>query len=464
MTIMNNALSGALAAQVALATTSQNIANLQTKGYTRQGALLVARGGNGPRAPGEGVEVPSLLRFSDGYKSQQMWRAASNLGAYTQSQPYLTQLERVMGDDSASLSSGIDKFFAALNAVAGVDPTSTPLYGQVVTNAGLLAQRVNSLNNVFVSQLQSVAQQRAAIVDSANSKIQAIAVLNQKISYANSTGASASALIDERDNAIDALASHMALEVSDQPDGTRNVSLATGQALVIGSMAGTLKAAGGSGVPQTFTLNFAGTDYGLDAAALGGQLGGLTTYEQNVLLPLQKNVATIAEQIATRVNAQLRAGLKMDGTPGVDMFVFNAGSSSNMLSIATNFQATDLAFADVPTPPDPPEPGNTGNLLKIIAIKDQTISFPPPFGNMLLGDADTQLVGKLGVDSQQNRSGMNTAQTVRNQAVQDWQSTSGVNEDEEAVNLVEYQKMYQANMKVMSVANALFDATLAMMG
>jgi flagellar hook-associated protein 1 FlgK len=53
---------------------------------------------------------------------------------------------------------------------------------------------------------------------------------------------------------------------------------------------------------------------------------------------------------------------------------------------------------------------------------------------------------------------------MRTHAEQDWQSTSGVNQDEEAIKLVEYQNMYQANMKVMSVANALFDATLAMMG
>jgi flagellar hook-associated protein 1 FlgK len=82
----------------------------------------------------------------------------------------------------------------------------------------------------------------------------------------------------------------------------------------------------------------------------------------------------------------------------------------------------------------------------------------------MIGDADTQLVGKLGVDSQQNQAALKTADTVRTQASDDWQSTSGVNQDEEAVNLVEYQKMYQANMKVMSVANALFDATLQMMG
>ena len=93
MTIINNALSGALAAQVAISASSQNIANLQTKGYTRQGALLAAVGPDASgRSAGGGVQVSSLLRFSDNYKSQAMWRAASEQGLYSQSQPYLTQL------------------------------------------------------------------------------------------------------------------------------------------------------------------------------------------------------------------------------------------------------------------------------------------------------------------------------------------------------------------------------------
>jgi len=66
------------------------------------------------------------------------------------------------------------------------------------------------------------------------------------------------------------------------------------------------------------------------------------------------------------------------------------------------------------------------------------------------------------MSSQQNQSSLSTAQTVRNQAQATWQSTSGVNNDEEATNLVQYQQMYQSNMKVIEVANQLFDATLSM--
>jgi flagellar hook-associated protein 1 FlgK len=458
MTIMNNALSGALSAQVALSASSQNIANLQTKGYTRQAALLTATGADaGTRSAGNGVQVSSLLRFSDGYKSQQLWRAASNQGQYAQSQPYLSQLERVMGDDASSLSGGIDKFFGSLNTVAGVDPTSTPLRQQVVTAAGLMAQRFNSLNNVFAAQLQSVRQQRGAIVQSANADIANIAALNLKIAHGNAAGESVSSLIDARDLAIDGLATKMALEVSDQPDGTRNVSLRTGQSLVIGGVGGTLAATTTASGGQSFTLDFASTTFGIDAAALGGQLGGLSSYEQDKLLPLQQGVADIAQQLANKVNAQLTAGFTMSGAPGKPLFVFNPGSNADMLQVAPGFQTDDLAFSADGTP------GDSGNLQKLVGLKGATINVTT-LGNVLVGDADTQLVGKLGVDSQQNQAALKTAETVRTQASDDWQSTSGVNQDEEAVNLVEYQKMYQANMKVMSVANALFDATLQMMG
>jgi flagellar hook-associated protein 1 FlgK len=459
MTITNNALSGALAAQLALSATSQNIANLQTKGYTRQAALLVAQGnGASGQSAGNGVAVTQLMRFSDGYKNQQMWRAASNVGQHSQSQPYLTQLERVMGDDSASLSAGLDKFFGALNAVAGVDPTSTALRNQVLTAAGLVAQRFNNLNNVFNSQVQSVVQQRSAIIDAANSAIADIASLNQKISHAAATGASASALIDARDQAIDKLASQMALEVSDQPDGTRNVSLATGESLVIGGVGGKLSATGGVSSAQSFSLTFAASTFSLNASSLRGQLGGLTDYETNILQPLQKSIEDIAGALSSKVNATLAAGYTMSGaTPGKPLFVFTPGTSSNMLQVAPGFTTADLAFsADG-------NPGDIGALQKLLDIKNQAISVNT-LGTVLLGDADTQLVGKLGVDSQQNQSSLATAETVRTQATQDWQSTSGVNQDEEASNLLEYQKMYQANMKVLAVANALFDATLDMMG
>ncbi|MDO8046854.1 flagellar hook-associated protein FlgK [Janthinobacterium sp. SUN211] len=453
MSIISNALSGSIAAQAALNAASQNIANLQTAGYTRQGVLLSSLGATaGVRSAGNGVEVSALLRFADAYKSQQMWRAASDQGARSQTQPYLTQLERVMGDDASSISNGIDGFFAALNASA-VDPTSTPLRQQIITSADSMAQRFNSISTVMGNQLLSLQQQRAAIVPQANTTLANIAALNQRISTATASGTNVSSLMDARDQLIDGLASQMGIDVLDQPDGSRNIALKSGQPLVIGSLAGTLTSSMTNTGDQTLTLDFAKSSYNLDLVAIGGQMGGLGEFEKNTLKPLQQSLQDMATQLTSKVNAQLALGKTMAGTSGGPLLAYANGK----LSITPGFNAKDLALSLTGAA------GDSGNLQKLIDIKNQPINVSW-VGPVLLSDADTQLVGKLAIYSQQNQALLKTSNTVRAQAIDDWKSTSGVNKDEEAMNLVEFQNMYQANMKVISVANTLFDATLQMMG
>ena len=454
MSISYNALSGALAAQAALNTVSQNIANSQTKGYTRQGVLLQALASDaGVNSAGNGVQVGALLRFSDSYKSQQMWRANSDLGQRSQTQPYLTQLEKVMADKTSSISYGVDNFFKALNAAA-VDPTSTPLRQQVITMADSMSQQINSIYNLTSNQLISANQQRSTLLPSLNESLASIAALNQKIIQVGSAGTNTSALIDQREQLIDKVSSQVAVEVINNPDGSASISLKAGQPLVVGDMAATLNFSTLSGT-QTLELTFAGTTFKLDDTKVGGQLGGLGDFMQNTLKPLQVSIAEIAQQMSSMVNTQLNAGQTAPGVPGKDLFVYNPASATGLLGIDPTFKAADLAFSSDGTP------GDSGNLQLLVNIKSQPITLTS-LGSVLLNDADTQVVGKLAVDSQQNQSLLKTATTIRQQSEDDWKSTSAVNRDEEAINLIEYQNMYQANMKVISVANNLFDATLQM--
>src|SRR6218665_2721734 len=204
MSVIQNALTGALAAQAALNTASQNIANVMTPGYTRQGVVIasVQARESGVLTAGNGVKVSSLIRFSDSYKSLQMWQANASLGQYDTAQPYLTQLEQVMGDDSSNINNGLDAFFSALNA-ASVEPTSSPLRQQVITAADALAQRFNSLQTVLSNQRGAIYQQRSTVVSQVNATTADIAALNDKISAATGSGINASGLIDARDKKID---------------------------------------------------------------------------------------------------------------------------------------------------------------------------------------------------------------------------------------------------------------------
>lgn len=457
MSMINIALSGAVASQAALNASSQNIANVMTPGYTRQGVLLAAQQPlmSGAITAGSGVQVTSLLRFADSYKSQQLWAANSQLGAHDTMQPYLTQLEQVMNSSTASINVGLDGFFRALNA-ASVDPSSSPLRQQVLTSAGALAQSFNSLSQVLVNQRTAVDAQRGSMVTQINSLSSAVAKLNQEITAAQARGINASGLIDQRDLSIDELAKLVGIQVMDQPNGARNVALLSGPPLVADGLAATLAVQGTASGAQVLTLQFAKESFTLSDAQMGGQLGGLGQMEQQVLVPLQQSLADMASGVASAVNAQLAAGYTPAGAAGVPLFSFTPGSSSP-LAVVAGLQAQDLAFSG-----NAGTPGDSSNLLQIIGLRGQALSISG-LGAVTLSDAYTQLLGRLGTQSQQNQTALTTAQTVRTQAEESWKSTSGVSQDEEATNLVQYQQMYQANMKVIAVANQLFDSTMAMM-
>lgn len=458
MSTINIALSGALAAQAALNATSQNVANVMTKGYTRQGVDLTSLQPlqSGAISAGNGVEVSSLIRYSDDYKNHQLWKSSSRLAQYDVGQAYLTQLEQVMGDTQSGLDSGLDGFFTALNA-ASVEPTSTPLRQQVITSADALAERFNSLNQVIANQRSSVHLQRTSVVEQINSLSSSIALLNKQIAASNATGVSASGLIDARNLKVDSLSGLVSVQVVEQPDGSNNVSLASGQPLVVGSISGNMVANEGVTGEQTVSLSFAKEQFTLSSSGQGGQLGGLDDLEQKVLLPMKQSITDMASAVATRVNAQFQAGYATDGSAGAALFSFDASSATGMLKVSPSLTAAQLGFSS-----DATLPGDSGNLLKVIALAKQNVSVTS-LGSVSLSDAATQLVGRLGMLSQQNKASLSTAQTVRDQSEESWKSTSGVNKEEEAINLLQYQQMYQSNMKVISVANTLFDATLSMM-
>lgn len=466
MSMIFNALSGAQAAQAALATNSQNIANEMTPGYTRQGVLLgsLQPSAGGSNAAGTGVAVTSLLRFSDSYQSQQMWRAASSLGQYNASQPYLTQLEKVLSDDTSNINQGLDAFFAALNA-ASVQSDSLPLREQVLTAADGLARRFTSVQQLLTSQSNAIKDQRRAAVQQVNGFTQDIAALNTQIAAGKAGGLNVSGLLDARDQRIDALSNLVGVQVVEQADGTRNVALKNGQPLVVGADAAALSVDSAGAL----SLTFANTSFQVQSQGLGGQLGGLQDLETQVLEPIKTSIKELAEGIATQFNTVLA------GTAGAPTYDLNGNAagpkalfnfSGGKLTV-TNVSATELAFGLKPAS------GDGGNLKQLIDLKNQTVDMTgfnssgvaaPTKVATVMGDVYTQLVGRLGLQSQHNTAEQKTAQTVRDQSEENWKSTSGVNRDEEAINLMQFKQMYEANMKVVAVANQLFDSTLAMVG
>lgn len=457
MSMILNAVTGANAAQAALDATSQNTANLQTPGYSRQSVVLgsVQPLYSGSHSAGSGVAVTSIKRFSDQYTNLQLWNAASELGQSTSGQPFLTQMEQVMGDKTTGISVGLDNFASALNA-ASVDPASNPLRQQVIASASSLAQQFNTQNQLMTQQLAAVGEQRTSIVKQVNELTTDIAKLNGQIADAQGTSVNAAGLMDARDQKIDSLASLVAVQVVGQPNGALSVALQSGQPLVSGTLAGTMTATYTATNTQALTLKFASASFTLVNTQLGGQLGGLESFQNNTLLPMMQSITSMAQQLTTTYNAQLAAGFTPAGTAGTPLFQYTTSGITGVLTVTPGIQSSDLAFSA-----NAAAAGDSGNLTRLIALTNQPVTLPT-LGTVSLSDAMTQIVGTLGTQSQQNQDEASTAQTVRDQAMATWQSVSGVSSNEEAANLVQYQQMYQANMTVIQVANTLFTSTLAM--
>lgn len=456
MDMINIGYSGASAAQVQLNVTAQNTANAMTPGYTRQVAKTSTLGASpgSLNSAGNGVQVDSICRVSNQYLVNQVWFAASDYGYYTTQQQYLMQLEGVLSDDSSSLSAGFDNFFAALNA-ASTMPDDPALREQVLSEANALALRFNNTSSYIDSQSSEIASQEQATLSQINTLTAGIANYNQQIAEAEANGDNASALYDARDQMVEQLSGMLDIQVNIDDKGNYNITLQNGQPLVSGQESSTITLESGDDGSQSLTLSFAGTTYGMTMET-GGSLGALFDYQHKVLDPLTETINSIAQQFTIAVNDQLAAGYDLNGNPGAPLFIYDADSPNGPLMANPDITADQLAFSS-----DPDASGNGDNLQALINIAGEPLAIAN-LGTVTVGSACTSIISNIGIYSRQTQTESESASSVYSEAQNQRSSVSGVSMDEEAVNLITYTQIYQANLKVISTGAEIFDSVLEM--
>ena len=446
------AYSGVRAAQIALSTTGQNIANVNTPGFSRLHTVAGSLAGQSGLNAGGGVQVTSIRRLSSDFQNQQLWRATTEQHYYSNSQQYLTSLEGLMAGDGSSISVGLDQFFAALSE-ASATPGSIALRQQIIDEANNLGQRFNGLNSNIDAQIKSLHEQRSAMATEINGLTENIALLNRKIVESESIGGDSSALRDHRESLVNDLSQYASLRIHEVPDGSLSVALANGQPLVAGNSAGRLQVNTTASGEQEVVLAFAGTSFPLRQDGFGGAFGGLYDVEYDSLRPNQQALHDMASELKQMGNETLATGFDLDGNAGQALFAYDASSTTAMLTV-NGLAPKELAFSSTAG-----ESGNNEVLLDLLDLKGQTITLN---GNQVtLNDAYAGLLGQVASSSRQNQADLKSATAVTQQAQAQRDDVSAVSLDEEAVNLMTYQQAYQANMKVISTANQLFADMLA---
>ena len=237
--------SGLLASNAALNTTANNIANVQTKGYSRQQvsqqAASALRVFQTYGCAGAGVETLAIERVRDEFYDGRYWDNNSKVGEYNQKQYYMTQIESYFDDNGKN--SGFKTIFDQL-MVTGMqellkNPDNATTKSQFVGYAGALTEYFNGLAGNLQKLQKDVNQELKLKVDEINSLAGEIATLNKQINTIELTGVKANELRDRRTLLIDQLSEIVDVDVTETPVvDTNNPDRLTGANRYIVKIAG----------------------------------------------------------------------------------------------------------------------------------------------------------------------------------------------------------------------------------
>ena len=352
--LLGTTLSGLLSFQRSLATTSHNIANVNTEGYSRQRVNLTALPAEniGGAIVGRGVGINSIDRVLDGFQVAEVRGNLTQQGRLEVFSQLSREIDSLLGSADSGLAPALLGFFEGVQAAAD-DPSSTGARQSLLSQANVLAGRLTSLDDRLVAQQNGLTDRLAASIPEVNALAAAVAELNSGIVEASAvSGSLPNDLLDQRDQVIAKLSEQLAVEVVGQSDGSVNIFIGSGQALVLAGEASELRFGNGefgAASPDIFLDSISGTSMITNNLA-GGQIGGLLDAGRELVAPARNQLGQLSIALARAANAVHEGGLTLKGELGSALFAVgapqsfessaNGGSASLNVVIADEGQLT----------------------------------------------------------------------------------------------------------------------------
>ncbi|HVO63025.1 MAG TPA: flagellar hook-associated protein FlgK, partial [Terriglobales bacterium] len=357
----------------------------------------------------------------------------------------MSQAQVMFSDSSGDIGSTMAAFFSSLQSLS-TDPASMSLRQGVLAAAGNLASAFRTTSQNLNAQRSNLDLSVGETVDQINVLSSQIANLNAQITTMQNMHQEPSAFIDQRDVLIGKLADLVDVSTI-QSDKGLSLTTSNGTALVAGDQSFKLDVQlDVSGVQHIFSQ---GND--LTASIKGGALAGYLQVRDQKIPSIQSSLDVLAAGIANAVNAANRKGFDLSGNPGGDFFV--APPSSGQGAAATlSLQITDPALIAASSDGSP---GSNGNVAQLLAVHDQAIA-----GGKTPSEHYANLVFGIGSDVANGTAEQDATGLVLGQLQDQRGSVSGVSLDEEAANLLQYQRAYDAAAKVVTTINDMLEAAV----
>ncbi|HEX3878451.1 MAG TPA: flagellar hook-associated protein FlgK [Bryobacteraceae bacterium] len=459
-----NVTAGALNAfDMALQTTQNNVANAQTPGYAKQTQTIDSVSFNLQQGSIGGVSAGASLSSRNEFAEQNVHNQNTELGSASQSVNSLTQLQNLfpVADDGSGIASAMNGLFSAFSSWAE-SPNNSSTQQVVLNNATTVANAFNSTAQGIYQFVTSTNSQISQTVNDINNLTGQLAADNYQIQHGGGNDAGLDANLH---NTLDQLSQYVNFSTMQQSDGTYTVLVDGQTPLVIGSNQYSLSASmqqptnptptNPNAPPLATITSSSGAD--ITSQVNSGQLGSLLT-TRNTVIPSyigdayqSGSLNTMAQQFADRVNNLLTSGNVSDGPPaqtGTPLFTYDATNATNAAaSLSVNPSITGAQLAAIQ--PGPPEVAN-GTALALAGLAN-----PQQASDEINGQSYTQyyanIASSIGSSLTQATDTQSAQQTAVAQAQNLRQQASGVDLNEEAATLVQFQNAYQANSRFITV-------------
>jgi len=459
---LNSSLDALRAFQTALDVSQNNVSNSSTPGYSRQVATLEALPFDTKAGLGGGVQSGPTQSTDSQYADQAVRSQLESQGNYTAQSTALSTIQNLFDvSGQTGVLGALNNLYQSFSAWAA-SPGSASTQQAVLSSAQSLGNAFQSAANTLSTLTTGLNQQITSTVQQINSISASIASDNQQIQQSSTPDPDVEANLQA---SLDSLSQLTDTTVTFAADGTATV-LAGGQTpLVIGTQqyklqtsftdpAGTDTVAGGTANAHILDSN--GDD--ITSQISQGSLGGLLTVRNTILPGLQGNgqqqgsLNQLAQQVADSVNTVLTSSQTLSGSAGSPLFAYNTSSPADIaatLTLDSNITAAGLA----PVDPGPPQVGN-GAALTLSNLGNSTAPADQIGGQSILAFS-TSLAQQAGQQASDATNGQSLAAQLLAQAQANQTQISGVSLDNEAVQVMELQKGYDAAGKMVSVIDEL---------
>ena len=312
------ASSGLRSSNQLLQTAGNNIANVNTEGYVRERTSFTAELYGG-------VSRGTTERVINVFAQNQLRRDTTTVGEHTTFREHSSVLDNIFASESNSISSALNRFFGSIQTAAD-EPTNQAVRELVLGEANSLVGQISNMSEFLDDKEAELNLEMESMVNRANSLIKTIADLNDQIRVVQSNNQfeEPGAIKNERDQAILELAEIMSIETRPGTDGTTLVNISSGESLVLENGSFNLFQLSGDPDLNYYSLRLDSTDtptsLRLAETEMGGQMGGLFRYRDEILETAQRELGQIAMTMASAMNEQNRLGMDFDGQLGSDIF------------------------------------------------------------------------------------------------------------------------------------------------